>query len=97
MSKFLITTPNNNVTAPTIREYDEDDVKDRLTDEIRDEIREELIEELQSELDGREGELDCLVTSCEESIEEAQAALRSAMSVLEDLTSGTSFDVREHV
>ena len=97
MSKFLITTPNTVLERPSIQEYDKEDEKDEIRDELTEEIKEELIDEFQSAIDDRECELDSLITSVEENLQEAKQAIHDALSTLEDLTSLTAFNVRDNI
>jgi len=97
VSKYIITMPNSILQAPTIREYDEDEVRNHLRDTLEDEIRDELKGELQDALDSREMDLDNLVSEAEDTINDAKGYLDSAIEKLNEITSETAFQVEDNI
>lgn len=101
MSKYVVTIPDNPVTAATIREFDEDEARDIIRDEIRDElydeIKEEMVADIQAAADDHEMELDTMVNRIENEIDDLLTEVQGLKDSIEELSSETAFRVEDHI
>jgi hypothetical protein len=101
MSKYIINVPRDIFSVPSIREYDEDEIKDKAKDEIReelyDEIKEEIVSDIQNAADDHESELDSMLDRATDAARDVNDALETLNSIISDLESETAFRVEDHV